>query len=101
MNQPTTQQHTPECWSANLELHSSGGDMMGLGDSNDYIVLHTANNEANARLIAAAPELLAALKRSEQYLVLAVADSSGNLKAITQNDLNMIRAAIAKAEGRS
>jgi hypothetical protein len=75
--------------------------MMGLGDSNDYIVLHTANNEANARLIAAAPELLAALKRSEQYLVLAVADSSGNLKAITQNDLNMIRAAIAKAEGRS
>lgn len=52
---------------------------------------------ADARLIAAAPELLAALKRSEQYLILAVHDNKGDLRAIAENDLGLVRAAISKA----
>lgn len=56
---------------------------------------HRTENEvlANARLIAAAPEMLEALRRAERYISDDQPDEEGSL-------LKAIRAAIAKAEGR-
>ncbi len=51
--------------------------------------------EANARLIAAAPELLKALKDATFALALLTSIDVGH-----QKYLNAARAAIAKAEGR-
>lgn len=50
--------------------------------------------EANARLIAAAPEILDALKRCVAF---GVRSDSG---AIIEREMETVRAAIAKAEGR-
>lgn len=47
---------------------------------------------ANARLIAAAPDMLAALKAAERWM-------SG--EGIATDALDMVRAAIARAEGRT
>lgn len=55
------------------------------------------SEDANARLIAAAPDLLSALQRSEQYLMLAVHDNKGDLRKIAEQDLALVRAALVKA----
>jgi len=54
------------------------------------------NNEANARLIAAAPELLAALTLAWPVVTRDVRNGS-----CPSGVENVLRAAIAKAEGRS
>ena len=86
MTAPT--KHTPGPW---VEIRSRG----------DYVIqerrrsnrkriiasVDVVNGEANARLIAAAPELLDALKAAVAY-------------PITGNWYEMAEAAIAKAEGR-
>lgn len=59
-------------------------------------------SENAARLIAAAPELLAALERSLQYIIVAHRDGldSGLSKetlALAQTDFEMVSAALAKA----
>ena len=60
--------------------------------TDDLIDEHPEESEANARLIAAAPELLAALKEA----LYAVTEIDNAHKSLRQ-----MRAAIAKAEGRS
>lgn len=55
----------------------------------------TNEAEANARLISAAPELLEALKAAEIGLMLCAP-----LPGYDMNTLHLIRAAIAKAEGK-
>lgn len=59
-----------------------------------------AIQEANARLIAAAPDLLAAVERAEMWLGKMIADG-GHKNAVMPNDCvrtaQMVRAAIAKA----
>lgn len=58
--------------------------------------------KANARLIAAAPSLLAALERSTQYIMLALMDARDNKGGdpkLADADLKMNQAAIAKARG--
>ena len=58
---------------------------------------------ANAHLIAAAPELLEALKRAAPWLGKMIADGA-HMNSVLPKDcertLQMIEAAIAKAEGR-
>lgn len=57
--------------------------------------------EANARLIAAAPDLLAALRLFvERYLRLVSSGDCGNWDAEGDDEMIAARAAIAKAEGR-
>ena len=52
-------------------------------------------SEANAMLIAAAPELLEALKAVESWM-----DDLQSINPFTQNLLDNVRSAIAKAEGK-
>lgn len=54
-------------------------------------------NEANARLIAAAPDLLASLKEMEDMLHLWMRDNTGPREL---DVLERCERAIAKAEGR-
>lgn len=87
-------QHTPAPWSVEVD-HSSNapefirtyvdGEMYDLAS---VLCDETGNATANARLIAAAPDLLACL--------LDVLDAEGDLDAM---DFNRYRAAIAKATG--
>ncbi len=62
----------------------------------DQVMFPGANEEANARLIAAAPDMLAALKIAEMIL------SHSNKLPLEGYDRDMvaIRKAIDKAEGR-
>lgn len=68
------------------EIHRPGGGMP------------RAEAEANASLIAAAPDMLAALKQAETALDY-VYRGSDDLRI--EQDLSAVRAAIAKAEKRS
>ena len=62
--------------------------------------LSEGEQEANARLVAAAPDLLAALQNARNVLA---ALATGQLKSIDRDSsaLGQARAAIAKAEGRA
>jgi len=64
------------------------------------VMLHDDQAEADARLIAAAPDLLAALRETSDILrVLACLAKGSDLSAI-QKQYAANRKAIAKAEGR-
>lgn len=56
----------------------------------------TCENLSNAQLIAAAPDLLAALKLAKEYV-----DGTIGFSGERENTLSTIRAAIRKAEGES
>ena len=64
-----------------------------------------AEMEANARLIAAAPQLLDTLKSAEVAAIehLALAETAKNVvqQSIARRNLDSLRAAIALAEGRA
>jgi len=97
-------QHTPGPWYAYQPAEGRtriGRSLNGL--SADYVctLFDGPNKTANARLIAAAPELLDALKDTAGYLeaIDNAANQIGERSAI-QTKLATIRAAIAKAEGR-
>ena len=93
-------QHTPGPWTERGML---------VHDQNDEFVaevLYTGPNgvsEANARLIAAAPDLLAAANRALQYIyVCAMHEQNAGRKVtsdIAKRDLAFVQAAISKAEG--
>jgi hypothetical protein len=110
----TTVQHTPGPWSV---YHSVYGPVIDTADGIPVAKLHHANvgpdqfsdendtwpNEANARLIAAAPDMLAALEANDAVFtdLIAYATQSLGARFIAQiraaakaND-----AAIAKAKG--
>jgi|CXWL01.1.fsa_nt_gi hypothetical protein len=94
-------QFTPGPWTIRHEFNVFGGDRLvantgGRGGNVNPEGIRR-ENLANARLIAAAPELLEALKQCDALL--AVTDS---LEAMQdqRHPLNAARAAIAKAEGK-
>lgn len=65
------------------------------GDAYDYQI--EMQNNANARLIAAAPELLEALQYAEQCLTMT--ECTGEKPLGNGHALDRVRAAIAKATG--
>jgi hypothetical protein len=105
-----TQKHTPGPWAVETNLNEYGSPLnvnkdaattiascdgdSGVGDSKEA--------EANARLIAAAPDLLAALRRAVPWLGKLIADN-GHADSAAPNDaigaLRQAEDAIAKAEG--
>lgn len=85
--------HTPGPWSANLDWIYADADEERIA----RVVTperHPEIGEANARLIAAAPDMLTALKYAEPFL--RRFGTSDEATAVA-----MALAAIAKAEGRS
>ncbi len=82
--------HTPGPW--NFDAY---GEVFHISN-NGFVasVYGKTENEANARLIAAAPELLEALRLAEQVLL----DEYG--PEFTHPHADIIRLAIAKAEGQ-
>jgi hypothetical protein len=64
-------------------------------------IMHDYNSLANARLIAAAPEMLEALKMAESCLDLDISDKVWNLPYTINEASRVAQAAIDKAEGRT
>lgn len=108
MSGETKQAHTPEPWEA--EVRGKRWDVyptprypcqqpVASGHARDLGETFAGESEANARLIAAAPELLEALRAvthqaAKEIDQSATHDGLNNCKLLTQ-----ARAAIAKAEG--
>lgn len=90
--------HTPGPWRAiSLNVWDDNGGERKICNC-DVGPLHGyAEDEANARLIAAAPELLEALQQAEKRL--AKYHERDPLNAGLDNTLGWVRAAIAKAQG--
>ena len=89
----STTAHTPGPWTI-----SGASTIKTLGGNKTYIASIAKNDRpANARLIAAAPDLLEALKALQRQAL------QGNARGDEWMDeaLELTRAAIAKAEGRS
>lgn len=100
--------HTPGPWV--ITPHPTPNvDVFGVGEVMDdketqYALSHTIcyqNAEANARLIAAAPELLDVAQRSAAALVSAGVESNASSDNPLEWLLHMTLAAIAKAKGES
>jgi hypothetical protein len=96
-----TSKHTPGPWRISLVdetlIQGGGRDVaMACGDyDTDF-----ERMEANARLIAAAPDLLAALIGLQYILASAESNASGNPNHDhVQQRVGAVRAAIAKARG--
>lgn len=82
-----TQTHTPGPWTGRIGIGNTV-DLMGDTPPKSIGTVHGRNRDADARLIAAAPDLLDALIRAE-----GMCDEPAAW-------LPFVRAAIAKAEGR-
>lgn len=91
-------QHTPGPWSGGKDIPVRAFDTEALGFSIIYINTGSSARKevsmANARLIGAAPEMLAALRRA--VLALAFASESS---AAMRDDYEAVSRAIAKATG--
>lgn len=104
MSKTTTQQHTPGPWTLD-------GDGFVYGEGNIVADPHSSLNidhaelEANALLIAAAPDSLAANKLAKETITaFGVALTMLGDKTAAKNAkpaLDALKAAIAKAEGRT
>lgn len=92
---PQTAQHTPGPWKTEPSVDNQRINLFGVSPNNEYHIgtLVGASQrdlqilKANARLIAAAPKLLEALKKCVVW------------NDVTEAELQEARAAIAEAEG--
>jgi len=85
--------HTPGPWKRErLCIFCPNGSL--IAEVHEDYFTHTAEDEANARLIASAPDMLQALRRA----VLALAFAAESSPAM-QDDYEAVSAAIAKATG--
>ncbi len=86
-----TAKHTPGPWHAKPSMHGKRYKYVQIGKDESYTTLELA--PADARLIAAAPDLLEAVKELTDQLALVAKDPINNLW------VKQGRAAIAKAGG--
>jgi len=95
----TDVKHTPGPWYFNQKYCI--GPRVNTYDQSDGMFhpladVYGVNRDANARLIAAAPDLLAAAKRALNF----IENTEGEIGCSLESG-ELLRAAIAKAEGRS
>lgn len=87
--------HTPGPWKAFKPLDSNGYVYVQSESGEEACTCYYSNAEANARLIAAAPELLDTLKTTRRVLEVACGTSAPYIREAFQR----IDPVIAKAEG--
>ncbi len=94
-------EHTPGPWVAWQERAPNGPWMveMGAGELHIGFLPNGAPDEANARLIAAAPDLLAALRLLMEQPTMSPIDMSPAQRGALWNAHILSRLAIAKATG--
>ena len=97
-------QHTPGPWSVEAREGMPGREVRAGATYVVAVVSTTSNDEsnrlANARLIAAAPDLLAALEQLLQgFEHLRIRDGSGELQPLNNPIIDRARAAIRQAKG--
>lgn len=101
----STPKHTPGPWTAQKERFGKNGIFQEINIRGPVVLeesghtfnpnfVATINNEANANLIAAAPEMLEALERAE-VMLLSSKDAQSDFI------LTLIQPAIKKARGES
>ncbi len=96
--------HTPGPWKYSTEPQPNGCPIIGAQGLMIAMLAHTVKQAdqretalANARLIAAAPELLEALR----VAALALAHATETVPVVYDDDYNRVSAAIAKAVGQA
>lgn len=112
-------QHTPGPWKAQRDIrHWSNDGALTSGSPKAWAVYgpyrvcaiesgigiawnRDAEAEANARLIAAAPTLLAALRRTLDYLEVFAEEAEGEALEATGRDIEQVQAAITAATGET
>jgi hypothetical protein len=96
--------HTPGPWGCaytsnhahDYRLTHPNGSVLPLNvEANDH-----SEQRANARLIAASPDMITALREAEAVLAEAHENCGGGEDTIFAEPLERVRAAIIKAEGR-
>lgn len=99
--------HTPKPWSINEWPHSNADMSVGAKGTPRIAVIPLRNvsineQKANAHLIAAAPEMLEALKAVDTWFSSPSPSSEEHLDWLSfcDNQLNLVRQAIAKAKGK-
>jgi hypothetical protein len=98
--------HTPGPWNCNRASAAGREIIVSEVSPVDVAVLsHRDKSQseinANARLIAAAPDLLEALEWCAETLAVFVADGSAAPESVIGKNLTTARAAIAKATGET
>ncbi len=88
-----TTKHTPGPWQVVKNGHETY-----IGDINQNAI--QLMNEANANIMASAPELLEALKIAEKRII-DLTEMNYASKEASSETLGIIKQAIAKAEGKS
>ena len=101
MNKIKTTQHTPGPWTFHRESSCDRGDSYGVrAPAPHYCVVPTLNiNPADARLIAAAPDLLEALQQIKQRLDTCHLHVLNGHEVFDSFYMELIDNAIAKATG--
>ena len=100
-----TQKHTTAPWIFNSPHNGSQGDAIFTADMKTIIAhcnannLTTEQNKINGRLVAAAPELLAELKKLEQSVMDCIESFPESVKILLESQCEAIKA-INKAEGK-
>ena len=92
--------HTPGPWeNASVGIGSSATQVVWLGENTDkrIQVIGTGKDKANARLIAAAPELLEQCKLFEKLLTVMIMEGDSGADLERDN----LRAILDKVEGES
>jgi len=88
--------HTPAPWEAHTGEDYTVVMLPDECTDNASIAVYGSNDEANARLIAAAPELLEALKKAEEAIREIAEENDGDYELADE-----LRAVIAKATGEA
>lgn len=95
-------QHTPGPWAVEETPNSSNQNYV-VKVGRCRVSVYTDNDEADARLIAAAPKMLAALRRAQQWIAQEMLDKGSGPDRIHNppigSHLHAIDAAIAEAAG--
>ena len=96
-------QHTPGPWGCEETPESSHWDWKvtqpRINGRRPYIGIDTFNPEADARLIAAAPEMLEVLQRIVAWNVRTLESGTRTERGITEAQLSAALDAVAKATG--